>query len=78
MTFPITRCSPGAGTGRFRESDLFRQLFKIVVARCIDEGLVGRDILSADASISRSDANLQNSFSTQEQDALSLDPEVEP
>ena len=27
--------------GRFRESDLFRQLFESVVARCIKEGVVG-------------------------------------
>jgi transposase len=27
--------------GRFRESDLFRHLFDVVVQRCLDEGLVG-------------------------------------
>ena len=31
--------------GRFRESNLFRQLFESVVARCIAEGLVGGEIL---------------------------------
>ncbi|MEO4042945.1 transposase, partial [Hoeflea sp. CAU 1731] len=39
--------------GRFRESDLLRQLFESVVARCIEEGLVGGDVFAADASIIR-------------------------
>ena len=38
---------------RFRESDLFRQLFESVVARCIEEGLVGGDVFATDASIIR-------------------------
>jgi transposase len=37
--------------GRFRESDLFRQLFEIVLQRCIDAGLVGGDGFAVDASI---------------------------
>lgn len=47
--------------GRFRESDVFRQLFEAVVALCIQKGLVGGDIFAADASIKRADANKQNS-----------------
>jgi len=39
--------------GRFRESNLFRQLFESVVARCIAEGLVGGEIFATDASIIR-------------------------
>ncbi|ACM03692.1 Transposase, IS4 family [Cereibacter sphaeroides KD131] len=35
--------------GRFRDSDLFRQLFEAVVARCISEGLVGGKAFAADA-----------------------------
>ena len=36
--------------GRFRESDLFRQLFKSVVERCIVEGLVGGERFAVDAT----------------------------
>ncbi len=64
--------------GRFRESDLFRQLFESVVARCIDEGLVGGDVFAADASIIRADANKQNSSPKDQWDPAALDPEVVP
>lgn len=64
--------------GRFRESDLFRQLFESVVARCIDEGLVGGDVFAADASIIRADANKQNSTPKEEWDPAALDPEAVP
>jgi IS5 family transposase len=64
--------------GRFRESDLFRQLFEGVVARCIAEGLVGGEIFAADASIIRADANKQNSTPRDEWDPNSLDPETVP
>jgi len=43
--------------GRFRDSDLFRQLFESVLARCIAEGLVGGESFGADASIIRADAS---------------------
>ena len=46
--------------GRFRESDLFRQLFESVVARCIKEGFVGGEVFANYASIIRADANKQN------------------
>ncbi|NKJ45039.1 transposase [Novosphingobium sp. SG720] len=45
--------------GRFRESDLFRQLFEATVRRCIDEGLVGGDGFAVDASLIRAEANRQ-------------------
>lgn len=64
--------------GRFRDSDLFRQLFENVVARCIDEGLVGGEIFAADASIIRADANKQNSTPKEEWDPAALDPEAVP
>ncbi|MCO5056943.1 MAG: transposase [Rhizobiaceae bacterium] len=64
--------------GRFRESDLFRQLFESVVARCIEEGLVGGDVFAADASIIRADANKQNSTPKEEWDPTALDPEAVP
>jgi transposase len=33
--------------GRFRECDLFRRLFEVVVQRCLDEGLVGGEGFAA-------------------------------
>ena len=41
--------------GRFRESDLLRELFETTVHRCIEEGLVGGNNFAVDAS--RIDAN---------------------
>ena len=46
--------------GRFRESDLFRQLFEATVRRCIEHGLVGGDGFAVDASLIRAEANRQN------------------
>jgi len=43
--------------GRFRESDLFRQLFEDVVRRCMSEGLVRGEGFAIDASIVQADAN---------------------
>src|SRR5215203_3157257 len=48
--------------GRFRESDLFRRLFEVVVQRCLDEGLVGGEGFAADASLIQADANKQRSL----------------
>jgi len=45
--------------GRFRDSDLFRQLFEGVVHRCMAEGLVGGEGFAIDASVIRADANRQ-------------------
>ena len=46
--------------GRFRDSDLFRHLFEMVLARCIAEGLVGGDAFGVDASIISAEANRFN------------------
>jgi transposase len=43
--------------GRFRESDLFRQLFEEVLSRCLVEGLVGGSSFGADASLIKADAS---------------------
>ena len=43
--------------GRFRESDLFRHLFNKVLARCLEEGLVGGNDFGADASLIKADAS---------------------
>ena len=45
--------------GRFRQSDLLRQLFETVVRRCMAEGLVGGEGFAVDASLIKADANRQ-------------------
>ena len=47
--------------GRFRDSDLLRELFETTVARCMTEGLVGGDGFAVDASLIKADANRQRS-----------------
>lgn len=47
--------------GRFRDSDLLRELFETTVARCIAEGLVGGEGFAVDASMIKADANRQRS-----------------
>ncbi|MBA3578095.1 MAG: transposase [Sphingomonas sp.] len=47
--------------GRFRNSDLLRELFETTVARCIAEGLVGGEGFAVDASLIKADANRQRS-----------------
>src|SRR6202140_5339668 len=47
--------------GRFRDSDLLRELFEATVRRCMTEGLVGGDGFAADASLIKADANKQRS-----------------
>jgi transposase len=43
--------------GRFRDSDLLRQLFEDILSRCIEEGLVGGEGFAVDASLIKADAN---------------------
>lgn len=45
--------------GRFRDSDLLRRLFEMVLQRCIDEGLVGGEGFAVDGSLIKADANRQ-------------------
>jgi transposase len=40
--------------GRFRDSDLFRQVFEAVVRACMDAGLVKGEGFAVDASVNRS------------------------
>jgi IS5 family transposase len=47
--------------GRFRDSDLLRQLFETTVVRCMAEGLVGGEGFAVDASLIKADANRQRS-----------------
>jgi transposase len=53
--------------GRFRDSDLLRELFETTVRRCIEEGLVGGEGFAVDASLIRADANKQCSAEGAEQ-----------
>jgi transposase len=46
--------------GRFQESNLFRQLFEEVVARCLETGLVKGDHLSVDGSFIEANAAKQS------------------
>lgn len=43
--------------GRFRDSDIFRQLFEAVVRACIDAGLVKGEGFAVDASVMEADAS---------------------
>ena len=52
--------------GRFRDSDLLRQLFEATVRRCIAERLVGGDGFAVDASLIRAEANRQRFHSGEE------------
>jgi transposase len=45
--------------GRFRDSDLLRQVFETTVARCMAEGLVGGEGFAVGASMIKADANRQ-------------------
>ena len=47
--------------GRFRDSDLLRELFETTVRGCIEEGLVGGEGFAVDASLINADANSQRS-----------------
>ena len=51
--------------GRFRESDLLRQLFETTVKHCMAEGLVGGDVFAVDASL-YAEANRQRFVSGHE------------
>src|SRR3984957_14127468 len=43
--------------GRFRDSDLFRQIFEAVVRACMDAGLVKGEAFAVDASVMEADAS---------------------
>jgi hypothetical protein len=45
--------------GRFRQCNLLRRVFEMVLQRCIREGLVGGEAFAVDASLIRADANRQ-------------------
>ena len=51
-----------ARNDRFRDSDIFRQVFERVVEACISAGLVGGKEFAVDASLIAADANKQRSI----------------
>jgi transposase len=53
---------------RFRDSDIFRQVFERVVEACIAAGLVGGEGFAVDASLIAADANKQRSIPGQDWD----------
>ena len=55
-TFSLNR------NGRFRDSDILRDLFEGTVERCMREGLVGGEGFAVDASLIQADANKQRSI----------------
>ncbi|SFP03522.1 Transposase [Cohaesibacter marisflavi] len=62
--------------GRFRESNLLRMVFEAVVARCIEEGVVGGEHFASDASLIEADANKQNSTAKEDWDPDKINPEI--
>jgi transposase len=56
--------------GRFRDSDVLRHVFEIVVRRCMAEGLVGGEGFAVDASVIKADSNRESGV----QGAEGLDP----
>ena len=58
--------------GRFRESDLLRQVFETVLRRCLEEGLVAGDGFAVDGSLIKADASRQKGV----EGAKGLAPEV--
>src|SRR5215510_3069670 len=60
---------------RFRDSDIFRQVFEHVVEACMAAGLVGGEGFAVDASLMVADANKQRSIAGKEWDK-SRDPET--
>jgi transposase len=53
--------------GRFRDSDLLRQVFETVVARCMTEGLVGGEAFAVDASMIVADAHRQRGVASSDE-----------
>jgi transposase len=52
--------------GRFRDSDLLRRLFEAVLARCIEEGLVGGEGFAVDGSLIKADVSRQTGVESAE------------
>ena len=64
--------------GRFRDSDLLRHVFETIVARCMEEGLVGGQGFAVDASLISADVQKQNSSNPDDWAARDIDPHDAP
>jgi transposase len=64
--------------GRFRESDLLREVFEATVRACIAAGLVGGARFAVDASLIEADANKRRAVKRADWDADAIDPEEAP
>ena len=64
--------------GKFRDSDLLRLVFEGVVARCIEEGLVGGEGFAVDVSLIMADVDKLNSSARADWDVETIDPEEAP
>ena len=64
--------------GRFRESDLLREVFEMTVARCMQEGLVGGQGFAVDASLISADVQKQNSSNPEDWAVRETDPNDAP
>jgi transposase len=64
--------------GRFRESNLLREVFETVVRRCIAEGLVGGSDFASDASLIRADASKMHSVPPAQWDDGQVDAKAAP
>ncbi len=51
-------------------------VFEAVVARCIEEGVVGGEHFESDASLIETDANKQNSTAKEDWDPDKINPEI--
>jgi transposase len=54
--------------GRFRESDIFRQIFEQIVRACMDAGLVKGEGFAVDASVMEADASRYHGVKPEEAD----------
>jgi len=61
--------------GRFRQSNLFRELFEQVVHQCLSQGLVKGEGFATDASVIKADANRQRGIK-RDKVVDSFDPET--
>lgn len=64
--------------GKFRDSDLLRLVFEGVIARCIEEGLVGGTGFAVDASLILADVAKMNSSAQAEWDIAAIDTQKAP
>lgn len=80
LTTPVPDHAPFSKNrhGRFRESNLLREVFEMVVRRCMAEGLVGGSDFASDAGLIRADAAKMRSLPHAQWDDCQIDGEAAP